>query len=83
MGLQIIGWMDMEETKGLAVIVYGDIGLSVRNLGFWAGQNNLIFVLDFNTQVLILMYYCIIVKIVSVKSSVHFSKRKKYSGGFR
>ena len=34
MGLQIIVWMDMEERKGLAVLVYGDIGLGVRNLRF-------------------------------------------------
>lgn len=34
MGLQIIGCADMEEMKKLAVIVCGDTGLSVRNLGF-------------------------------------------------
>lgn len=36
MRLQIIGWMDMEEMKGIVVIVHGDIGLSIRNLGFTA-----------------------------------------------
>jgi len=63
MGLQIIGWMDMEEMSGLVVTVYGE---ETWDLPLLAGQNYLLFVLDFSTQVLILMYYSLRIEIVLI-----------------